>query len=76
MNGDLVIFNHDTYCMEESSEYGMINLCIASGNVGIIVSKYCKDPTIELDAYEILVGDRVVIDVDENSFTNVGDNKC
>ena len=76
MTGDLIIFNYDTYCMEESQEYGTINACIASGNVGIVVGKYCKDPIINLDAYEVLIGDRVVFDVDASSFTSLGDDKC
>lgn len=76
MTGNLVVFNNDSYCMEESHEYGMINVCIGIGNVGIVVSKYCKDPTIGLDAYEILVGNRVVIDVDSDTFTSVGEWNC
>ncbi len=68
MIGQLVVFNAPTQCFDDtiatsSSIPGTI--WIEPGNIGILVSKYLAGPpTNELMYCEVLIGDRIVSDVD------------
>ena len=71
MVGTLVVFSYDAYCMEDCISSPPETACIASGNVGIIVSEYYADPN--KTAYEVLVGDRVFFDVDPETVNMLGE---
>ena len=75
-NESLVLFKYDSYCFEPSADVGMLNVCISPGNVGIIVSEYYKNPYDDTFSYEVLVGDRIMFDVDGSTFTRMDENKC
>jgi hypothetical protein len=72
----LISFIYDSRCYEICEETGYKELTVAAGNVGILISEYCKDPTIGETAFEVLVGDRVLFDVEEDSFKELGKMLC
>tara|TARA_A200000159_G_scaffold138623_1_gene139667 strand:+ start:730 stop:969 length:240 start_codon:yes stop_codon:yes gene_type:complete len=72
----LVSFISDARCYESCPEFGMQELIVSAGNVGILVSEYCKDPTFDAMAFEVLVGDRILFDVDRDTFKELKETLC
>lgn len=71
MIGDLIVFNYDCRCCIAVPGIGSSPAFVESGNVGIIISKYVKDPFLEIDAYEVLVGGQIYFNIDDDVFTEL-----
>lgn len=69
MIGELVRFDYDCRCVLEIPGDGSIPAMIKFGNVGIIISKYIADPTLHLSKYEVLVGDQIYCEIDDDVFS-------
>ena len=82
MIGQLVVFNTPTQCFDDAGATSHNipgTVWIEPGNIGILVSKYLSGPpTNELMYCEVLVGDRIVSDVDLLNVTPVklGENNA
>jgi len=72
----LVSFTSDARCYEVCKEFGMQELIVSAGNVGILISEYYKDPTIDKIAFEILVGDRILFDIEQGTFEELRGSLC
>lgn len=65
MIGQLVMFNTPTRCLDDFTSMDEMpgHSWVEAGNIGIVVSEYPAGLAEEWLYYEILIGDRVVFDV-------------
>ena len=77
MNGKLIRFGYDTHCFEISPHFGMVNCTVSAGSLGIVVCKSQPNgPDHGWTTYEVLVGDRILYNIEPDSLIVLKDKEC